>query len=172
MGLDLLSDYPTQQMEQLCHQLPIALQEECFFRLAERSLSIDHCSQTAVLKDRCLMHLLQKRITEEEIRSFAEGEAVAEKHGLPLHRGTHNVIYHYILSRDKIVYINQCALERYPQACEEAAITLYLRRLRDLETNASDSCSAITEFPHFEHARLKKEQQYFQKRVCGKQVAD
>ncbi len=168
IGLDVLREKSIEQTALLCQESPKTLQEECFFRLAEKSLSKEHCLQLELLQDRCLMHLLNRRIVERRITSFEEGALVAEEYSLPLHRGTQNVIYHYLLSADKIVYIQKCKKEEYPQACEEAAITLYLRRLRDLEVNTSEPCQAIEKFPHFDHARLKKEHQYFTDRVCSK----
>lgn len=166
IGLDLLSTQSVEKTEVLCQKIPKSFQEECFFRLAERSLSQKHCLRLEDLRERCLMHILNRRIVEKKITSFAEGIAVVTQNSLPLNRGTYNVIYHYLLSKHKTVHIDQCQAEKYPDICEEAAIILFLKRLRELEVKSTAPCLAITNFPHFEHPRLKAEQEYFMKKNC------
>ena len=87
-------------------------------------------------------------------------------HDFPLNRGTYNVIYHYLLSGEQIVAIDRCSTERYPNYCEEAAIHLYLRRMKEIEAKAIDPCSEKDSLPHFGHTRLKKEYTSFVSRVC------
>jgi hypothetical protein len=167
IGIDLLREKSFKKTETVCRALPPKIKSECFFRLAEKTLILEHCQETKGLEDQCYMHLLIHRLDDNKIKSFEQGVEVAERYSIPLHRGTYNSIYNYLLNLSKIVKINECEETRYPEICEEAAIILYRQRIKYIELTDPDPCNAQNRLPHFDHTVLKKEQSDFRKRVCA-----
>ena len=166
IGIDLLRDISFKKTEKICRTLPSKIKSECFFRLAEKTLHLEHCQETKQFEDQCYMHLLIRRLVDNKIDSFEQGVEVAERYSIPLHRGSYNSIYNYLLSLSKIVKMTQCEETQYPEICEEAAITLYRQRIKNIELTDLDPCSAQDRLPHFNYPILKKEQRDFLKRVC------
>ncbi len=130
----------------LCPELEGNARGECWFQVAERSLSLEDCAKAEPFVDNCHMHITLKHLLNLEPTTWDEVEAIAKQYGTDPNSTSHGyALYQYWFRNTSRLKLSDCKELSRPLICREAVASLYFHRLKEWDMDVSASCEPVPE---------------------------
>ena len=166
-AVELLRKKDREKTEDLCRKMATSKRGECFFRLAETSQDMSHCTQAKPFQEDCQLHILTKQLMLAKVTTLDEAMPILKRLSLSLQdANTKTVVYRHLLAKEHPIPIQQCSQFPHPKACEMAAEGLYVDRLRHARDTQSFPCAELGALDHQNHSLLEQQYSRFHKEVC------
>ena len=129
------------QAEELCATIK-KQQEECYFLIAEQSLSSKHCSKSGKYEVDCQMHILTKLLDKRN-----DHKALLQEIGRPIDDTFGwTAIYRHELMHKEVLEPSWCMTQEFSTHCFDALYGTYRDRL-----NRHFKCNKLHKKLHYSH---------------------
>ncbi len=159
-------------IRELCPELNGNARGECWFQVAERSLSLEDCAKATPFVDNCHMHITLKRLLEFEPTTWEEIEKIARQYGTDPDSTSHGyALYQYWFRNTSKLKLSDCEILSRPQICHDALASLYFHRLKEWDMDGNAPCQPVPDkIWHSDQPLFKTGFDQVYQRKCGDKI--
>ena len=148
-GLELLPMNNVDAIQDICKQLDDPEKSECWFELAQTTMSPTFCAHAVLFETECRSTLLFAELKDNPIGEWTNLAVRAQYWGVDLTNPIQlKLLHHYYFRNEKKIILKKCDALSDPESCVRYLQGLYTERVKDWGQLPNASCNSIPEEIH------------------------